>query len=446
MTLATLFVLGAAHSAIAQQTSTPSTLLLPSNLFGQYAITNNQIQVARSLANIPVTEIPLSSTLTQLSGLPIFVLQQVNQELGSNSNNQFARAREVQFALDQLAPNLYTDLPYLTFDNTETLYSSLEQRMDEIRFGAYGFSGPPALEEAPITGTSKDGKEVKNPAVPAPAPSEPRWGTYAYLNGKFGELHSDGNGFGFNYQAGGVVIGADYRITDKIAIGVAGGYEYANLDPKVVGGQGSANAGYGAIYTTYGGSTGLYAEAIGGVGYTAYDVQRNVLGTAAHGYPSGWDASAGGTLGYMFKLTNNLGFAPFGQIFYDNLWRSGASESGSVARLSVAHGSAETLDTIVGGKLVGAFYLGRMRVTNTLWAAYRHDYLENVYAVSSTFIDGGVNSFVTQGPRFSADSVVAGAGVNADVTRNISVSFGYQAEANSDYLGNLFSLGVKYKY
>jgi outer membrane autotransporter protein len=77
---------------------------------------------------------------------------------------------------------------------------------------------------------------------------------------------------------------------------------------------------------------------------------------------------------------------------------------------------------------------------------YRHDYLENIYSVSSTFLDGGLGSFITRGPRFSPDSVVAGVGVNADVTRNISVSFNYNAEANSDFIGNLFTLGLKYKF
>src|SRR5262249_19421768 len=159
---------------------------------------------------------------------------------------------------------------------------------EELRFGAITHQ---PLPEPTITGTSKDGKEIKNPVAPPPPPSEPKWGTFAYLNGRFGSLQSDGNGFGFDYQAGGVVVGVDYKITDKVAIGIAGGYEYANLDPKFVGGNGSANAGYGAVYTTYGGPTGLYAEATGGVGYTSYAIQRDVLGTSAHGYPDAWDAN-----------------------------------------------------------------------------------------------------------------------------------------------------------
>jgi outer membrane autotransporter protein len=451
MTAIGLSLLGLTNAANAQQSTGLSSAFLPSKLFLHDAVTFNQIQVATGLNRIinnGVTETSIGRFLAvpvvlPQDSLPLFIQTQVDLIANTtNGLNPPARVQAVQFALDQLAPNLYTDLPFLTFSNTETVYGSLEQRMEELRFGAVS---QPLPQEPTITGTSKGGKDIKNPVEPPP-PSEQKWGTFAYLNGKFGTLDSDNNGFGFDYQAGGVVIGADYRLTDKVAIGIAGGYEYANLDPKFVGGNGSANAGYGAVYTTYGGPTGLYAEAIGGAGYTSFAIQRDVLGTSAHGYPDAWDASAGGTLGYMIKLTNNLGFAPFGQLFYDNLWRSGTSETGSIASLNVSHGSAETLDTIVGGKLVGSFYLGRVRLTNVLWAGYRHDYLQNVYAVSSSFLDGGIGSFVTQSPRFSADSIVAGAGVNADITSRFSVSVNYQAQANSDYIENLFTMGLKCKF
>src|SRR5438270_7870837 len=99
---------------------------------------------------------------------------------------------------------------------------------------------PTTAPTYPTEGKSGLGKEVKNPIVPAPAPPEQRWGFFAIGNGKFGELDSDGNGIGFKYQSGGVVVGADYKVLPKLAIGIAGGYEYTNLDPKSVGGLGSA--------------------------------------------------------------------------------------------------------------------------------------------------------------------------------------------------------------
>jgi hypothetical protein len=50
------------------------------------------------------------------------------------------------------------------------------------------------------------------------------------------------NGLGFQYQSEGVVVGADYKILPRLAMGIAGGYEYSILDPRFVSGLGSANS------------------------------------------------------------------------------------------------------------------------------------------------------------------------------------------------------------
>jgi outer membrane autotransporter protein len=173
----------------------------------------------------------------------------------------------------------------------------------------------------------------------------------------------------------------------------------------------------------------LYAEAIGAAGYTAYDVQRDVLGTSAHGGPDGWDASVGGSLGYLVKVTDNIGVAPFGKIFYDHLWRSGTSETGSIAGLGAKHGSADSLQTTVGGKILLTFNLGGIRLNNEIWAGYRHEFLQTQYSVASSFLDGGVNTFSIRSPRFSPDTFVGGVGANAQITRSWSVSFNYNVEA-----------------
>ncbi len=446
-----LLALTTNYNASAQTVLTP-----PITLFQTFPTSNNQLQVAISLDRILDQEIvtgqstlistPTGLVLTAPIGtLPLFVLTQLDQELGPNVSNPAFFNPAVRRALIELAPNLYTDLPYITFDNTHTVYNSLESRMAEIR-SDYLQIVPSTIQTYTAEGKSGPGKEAKNPVAPPPMIPEQKWGFFAIGNGKFGELDSDGNGLGFKYQSGGVVVGADYKILPKLAIGIAGGYEYSNLDPKFVGGLGSANSGYGVLFTTYGGPDGLYAEAIGAVGYTAYDIQRDVLGTSAHGYPDGWDASVGGTLGYLFKLTDNIGIAPFGKIFYDHLWRSGTSETGSIAGLDVKHGSADSLQTVVGGKLVATFNLGPVRLNNEIWAGYRHEYLQTQYAVASSFLDGGVNTFTTRSPRFHPDSIVGGVGTNAEITRSWSVSFNYNVEANDTYYGHEFLWGLKYQF
>jgi hypothetical protein len=74
---------------------------------------------------MPVGSLTLVPIVLPQDSLPLFTQSQVNLSLGPNINNPVLRPQAIRFALDQLAPNLYTDLPYLTFDNTETIYSSL---------------------------------------------------------------------------------------------------------------------------------------------------------------------------------------------------------------------------------------------------------------------------------------------------------------------------------
>jgi outer membrane autotransporter protein len=114
--------------------------------------------------------------------------------------------------------------------------------------------------------------------------------------------------------------------------------------------------------------------------------------------------------------------------------------------LDVKHGSADSLQTVVGGKLVATFNLGPVRLNNEIWAGYRHEYLQTQYAVASSFLDGGVNTFSTRSPRFHPDSIVGGVGTNAEITRSWSVSFNYNVEANDTYYGHEFLLGLKYKF
>jgi outer membrane autotransporter protein len=439
------------HKASAQTILTP-----PITFFEGFAATPNQAQVAISLDRILDQEIatgqttlvtsPTGTVLTAPTGsLPLFVLIQLAQELGPNFLNPAFFDPAIQRAFVDLAPNLYTDLPYITFNNTHTVYDSLESRMAEIRSDYIQVTAT-TTPTYTSDGKSGAGKEIKNPFVPPPAAPQQKWGFFAIGNGKFGEVDSDGNGTGFKYQSGGVVVGADYKIFPELAVGFAGGYEYTNLDPQLVSGLGSANSGYGALFVTYGKATGLYAEAIGAVGYTAYDVQRDVLGTSAHGYPDGWDASVGGSLGYLVKVTDKIGIAPFGKIFYDHLWRSGTSETGSIAGLDVKHGSADSLQTTVGGKILITFNLGGIGLNNEIWAGYRHEFLQTQYAVASSFLDGGVNTFSIRSPRFSPDSFVGGVGTNAQITHSWSVSFNYNVEANDTYYGHEFLLGLKYKF
>ncbi|HEY4783406.1 MAG TPA: hypothetical protein VIH54_16430, partial [Chthoniobacterales bacterium] len=170
---ASLFALATNHNASAQTILAP-----PITFFESFAASHNQAQVAISLDRILDQEIAIGQTtlvttptvtLTAPTGsLPLFVLTQLVNELGPNVLNPALFDPAIRRAFVDLAPNLYTDLPYITFDNTHTVYNSLESRMAEIR-SDYIQLVVPTTPTYTSDGKSGSGKEVKNPIMPPPA-------------------------------------------------------------------------------------------------------------------------------------------------------------------------------------------------------------------------------------------------------------------------------------
>jgi hypothetical protein len=96
------------------------------------------------------------------------------QELGPNFLNPAFFDSAIQRAFFELAANLYTDLPYITFNNTHTVYNSLESRMAEIR-SDYIQVITAATPTYTSDGKSGAGKEVKNPVAPPAVAPQQKW-------------------------------------------------------------------------------------------------------------------------------------------------------------------------------------------------------------------------------------------------------------------------------
>ncbi len=372
------------------------------------------------------------------------------------------RVSALPSALDTLAANQYTILPYVTFANTENFFRNIDAHLASVRLGVQGLGTasytPPtssAWGPATLSGGEADGKADKNPVVPPPPPSEPRFSIWAVGNGNLGTLDSDTNtgnrndlnGVGFDFYGGGGIAGIDYKLLPNLAIGLAGAYEYTHIDPKTVTGSAHTQQVDGEFYLTYGGPTGLYLNGIVGGGYQWDDVHRNLLGTTAFSSPQAAEFNTHGELGWQLKVNEHLALTPFGQVLYDQLWQSGAAEKGSIANLNVRHGTDDTLLSVVGGKVLFVFNLGQIRLTNTVWGGWRHEFLRPYYSVDATFRGyDNLGAFETRGARFGHESFTGGVGVDAALTRAVSVTFNYDVQANDSFQNHYFNLGLDYRF
>jgi uncharacterized protein with beta-barrel porin domain len=362
-------------------------------------------------------------------------------------------------ALDSLSANQYTMLRFVEFRNTENFFNNIDAHLAAIRLGTQGFSTTGYTQPAPATGYASEGKgvssgkETKEVAAPPAPPAEPKFSVWVTGNGNLGTLDT-GGGAGidrtaadFDFYGGGVLGGIDYKVLPKLAIGLAAGYEYTHITPKEVLGSAHTQQVNGELYATYGGPVGLYVNGIVGGGYSWNDVHREVFGTQAFSAPQAAEFNTHGELGYQIRISDNLAITPFGQVSYDHLWNSGATEKGSIANLDIRHGTADSLRSVAGGKLVFLFNLIGLRLTNTIWGGWQHEFLKPYDSVNATFAGfGGLGAFETRSARFGHESFTGGAGVSFDLITNVSVNFNYNVQANDSFMDHFFNLGLGYRF
>ena len=80
---------------------------------------------------------------------------------------------------------------------------------------------------------------------------------------------------GYNNNAGGFLVGADYRLSENFAAGLFAGYEYSYAKYN----DGSSTQGNSALFGLYGSYTheaGYYADAVVSGGYTGFQTRRAI--------------------------------------------------------------------------------------------------------------------------------------------------------------------------
>jgi len=134
----------------------------------------------------------------------------------------------------------------------------------------------------------------------------------------------------YNFDIGAVTIGADYRLTHDLAIGLCTGYGHTGAHYQYES-RVDNDVGKWEIYGTWH-HGGFYINGIVGGGYNSYTMNRQIaflgLNRKAHSEPEAWEFDTVGTLGYDWKL-GNLTAGVFGTLQYVNLDVQSFQESGA---------------------------------------------------------------------------------------------------------------------
>ena len=362
---------------------------------------------------------------------------------------------------DLLAAEELASVYTIGFSQANVQTANLQRRLDDVRAGVHGFSAEglsvtgtgeqahavadPAAPLAGLNGpTGTGGKELRAPeAAPAPAgPVDRRFGTFITGVGEFSRVSNTANARGYDLATGGFTLGADYRLTPAITVGLSTGYARtgANLTG---GGRVTVDGAKLGAYATYF-DEGLYVDAALQGGYNSYDTRRTALRGTASGSTTGSEVNALLATGYDFT-SDALRIGPTASFQYTHLGLGGFRESGPLVPLNLPAQSTDSARTAIGLKAAYEFRLASgvvVRPEGRL--AWQHELGDIAYGINARLASGGGKVFTVQGAETGRDSALLGLGVSVLWSERTAAYLFYDGEVGrAKYTSNNVSGGLR---
>ncbi|MGM3276815.1 putative Ig domain-containing protein [Ralstonia sp. 24A2] len=191
----------------------------------------------------------------------------------------------------------------------------------------------------------KDGADQDAPDPSAAGDADLAFWTAGLID--FGFNRAGTQRSGFRFTTGGVTLGADYRLSDRVTIGAGVGYGHDSTD---IGGDGTRSTGDSynfALYGSYRPQPALFIDGVAGYGTLNFDSRRWVgaAGDFALGSRNGTQAFASVTAGYEHRDKAWL-VSPYGRFAVSNASLRSFTESGAGSYALTYFG--QTVNTVSG--------------------------------------------------------------------------------------------------
>jgi len=341
---------------------------------------------------------------------------------------------------DLIAPEELGAMFDLTLGALWVQARNVEQRLRDLRAGGWaGLGGLAIFDPAgALDPKDVDGKAVLVDEADIEGPGD--WNLYAMGAGEVVGVSDTRNARGYDIDTLGITIGADRRLGDHFALGLALGYLGSEADLEGAG-HVDVNGGMATLYGTWH-DGGLHVDGAVGGGINSYDTRREGLEGRPRGSTCGteFDALLGG--GYDFRI-GAFAFGPDVAVQYGYAEFDAFEETGSLAPLDIQSNDSESLLTRLGIRGAAEFLCGGIRVRPQAAVAWQHECLDDERSIDSTFADATGDVFNVRSPSTGRDAVTVGGGVFVQWSRTLSTSIFYHGElGRSRYSAHSLSLGV----
>ena len=367
-------------------------------------------------------------------------------------------AAGVRSALDQTGPVAVSALRGLAFSGSALRSNALRARTSALaagtaqKFSSYSGRGADLdyidFDELP--------RDTARKSAPGRTDGESRSpiAFFASVSGLSGrDMSAKGGGGerpGYAFDGSGLLAGADYSVTEHLALGIMAGYDQGKADvyyPSEADLE-RHSARYGAYAAAAAGP--LRLDLYAGRAKDSFKSSRRLvfgeLARTAQGDTDGQETNLEGSLTWQFRtLTPQGRMAPFVTVNYDKLETEAFTETGAGALdLEIRGLQASSLRSAAGLRYSEAISAGDYTVRTVLSAAWTHEFRDQSLAVTSS-LDGGESFTVNSGdsPR---DALKSGAKIAAEFKNGVSLGLDYSGDFRRRLRSHLLALGCSVKF
>jgi outer membrane autotransporter protein len=289
-----------------------------------------------------------------------------------------------------------------------------------------------------------------------------RLGVFVNGLGQFGNTDSTGNQNGFSFNNEGIVLGADYLVTPRLALGAAFGYTRSNTDfdvtPQSPSGQFQrGNLFQGMLYANWFASDALYFDGVASFGGGGTDSQRHIY---IPGFPGGGDRIATGSFatqtysvnvggGYMFPM-GAFTVTPTAHFEYNHLGSDAFTESGANGLdLNYGASSQDAVLSLIGGQVQYAISTNFGVLSPTARFNWAHQYNGGATTIAVAYANDPtlLSNFTLPGNQVSHDYFDLGVGVALQLPGNWSGFVNYDSILGVTHTSfNSFTAGARFAF
>lgn len=269
------------------------------------------------------------------------------------------------------------------------------------------------------------------------------WTIWGRAGASFAEFEPSGVN-GFEADTYGVSLGMDGDIAQDLRMGVAVFYSDTEVDEIGVAANSNQDIeGYGVLF--YGGfhPNDFYVNATAGIGLNEYDSQRRAAGGVNTANYDGTQFMGRVELGKVFSF-GDLDLTPHVGLRYNKISIDGYTETGPLPT-TIGSQSITSLRGVFG---VGWQYTHELNDGSKLipegYVRGLQELADPNEAITGNIVGGG--TFVSQTTERDKFSYAAGAGLSYDMDDQVSLSFMYDGEFQSDYQEHSLTAAIRYQF